>query len=532
MFFSTYVLTKKGPLAKIWLAAHWDKKLTRNDVKVVDLNQTVVQIVHPVVPIALRTSGELLVGVVRIYALKVKHLLKEATEAAISLRIVTVQVAGAKTVGGKNGHDGVTVTMDIAAGRGAGAEDLCEADFDSIADLLKKRPLNSNTNNNNNLVGSSWFAVDSSQLLEEDMGGKNGLLSQTDDEIANMRADLMAFGDMERRRAESSNGSKKSSTVSSIEKARASGVIAAGIGQDLDIGLPLPAEDDLLLEIPLNGLEQLEGIQVADPFDLPNMLGDTEQNQPAMSIRIPKKKILNILDTCDTVITKEELKKMYDDQNDIVNAEMRHGPVDDQEERDRTMLRLAEGNITRLEPLSHIPNAALRAAFGAALKSSFQKIAAEMEASRASEGAAQKRNMEDDLFLFQNEEEAPPALPLASQNGAEFEYVAEQLPEMQPVTRKRGRGGDDDGGGIATYSTGTLMTCAKLQQLLKKAGSSVPFQTVAKGGRRVEVARMFVDVLQLASHDVVNVKQAAPFAEIQIHKTGKLDTVATAVAAH
>lgn len=29
MFYSHFILAKKGPLARIWLAAHWDKKITK-----------------------------------------------------------------------------------------------------------------------------------------------------------------------------------------------------------------------------------------------------------------------------------------------------------------------------------------------------------------------------------------------------------------------------------------------------------------------------------------------------------------------
>ena len=29
MFYSEFVLAKKGALGKVWLAAHWEKKLTR-----------------------------------------------------------------------------------------------------------------------------------------------------------------------------------------------------------------------------------------------------------------------------------------------------------------------------------------------------------------------------------------------------------------------------------------------------------------------------------------------------------------------
>eukprot|EP01064_Diplonema_japonicum_P037999 TRINITY_DN9076_c0_g1_i2.p1 TRINITY_DN9076_c0_g1~~TRINITY_DN9076_c0_g1_i2.p1 ORF type:complete len:519 (+),score=169.61 TRINITY_DN9076_c0_g1_i2:43-1599(+) len=81
MFFSTWILTKKGPLAKVWLAAHWEKKLTKNEVQLVDLKETVVRIIDPQVPISCRTQGELLLGCTRIYANKVSILLKESSEA-------------------------------------------------------------------------------------------------------------------------------------------------------------------------------------------------------------------------------------------------------------------------------------------------------------------------------------------------------------------------------------------------------------------------------------------------------------------
>eukprot|EP00761_Pharyngomonas_kirbyi_P000103 gb/GECH01000103.1/.p1 GENE.gb/GECH01000103.1/~~gb/GECH01000103.1/.p1 ORF type:complete len:525 (+),score=165.31 gb/GECH01000103.1/:1-1575(+) len=87
MFYSTYVLTKKGPLAKIWLAAHWDKKLTKQQIFDTDLTTTVDRIEEPAVPIALRTSGHLLLGVVRIYSRKVKYLLAECNEALVKIKM-------------------------------------------------------------------------------------------------------------------------------------------------------------------------------------------------------------------------------------------------------------------------------------------------------------------------------------------------------------------------------------------------------------------------------------------------------------
>ncbi|XP_067856854.1 double-strand-break repair protein rad21 homolog [Heptranchias perlo] len=87
MFYATLFLSKRGPLAKIWLAAHWDKKITKAHVFECNLETTVENIISPKVKIALRTSGHLLLGVVRIYHRKAKYLLADCNEAFTKIKI-------------------------------------------------------------------------------------------------------------------------------------------------------------------------------------------------------------------------------------------------------------------------------------------------------------------------------------------------------------------------------------------------------------------------------------------------------------
>ncbi|CAJ1957915.1 unnamed protein product [Cylindrotheca closterium] len=88
MFYSQVILAKKGPLAKVWLAAHWgDKKLGRPQIFATDISQSVESIVNPTVPLALRVSGHLLLGVVRIYSRKVKYVLNDCTEAMLKMQM-------------------------------------------------------------------------------------------------------------------------------------------------------------------------------------------------------------------------------------------------------------------------------------------------------------------------------------------------------------------------------------------------------------------------------------------------------------
>lgn len=46
MFYSQFVLAKKGPLGKVWLAAHWGKKLNKTEIFKTDIAES-VGTVHP-----------------------------------------------------------------------------------------------------------------------------------------------------------------------------------------------------------------------------------------------------------------------------------------------------------------------------------------------------------------------------------------------------------------------------------------------------------------------------------------------------
>lgn len=74
-------------MAKVWLAAHWDKKLTKAHVFETNVESTVDSIISPQMKMALRTSGHLLLGVVRIYSRKQKYLLHDLGEACAKIKM-------------------------------------------------------------------------------------------------------------------------------------------------------------------------------------------------------------------------------------------------------------------------------------------------------------------------------------------------------------------------------------------------------------------------------------------------------------
>lgn len=47
MFYADFVLSKKGPLSKVWLAAHWEKKLSKAQIFETDVDEAVNEIMQP-----------------------------------------------------------------------------------------------------------------------------------------------------------------------------------------------------------------------------------------------------------------------------------------------------------------------------------------------------------------------------------------------------------------------------------------------------------------------------------------------------
>jgi len=88
MFYSNFIFVKKGPLSKVWLAAHWQRRLTKAHVNGTDIDLSAKTILDPKTPLALRLSGQLLLGLVRIYQRKVKYLQEDASDALTKMKMV------------------------------------------------------------------------------------------------------------------------------------------------------------------------------------------------------------------------------------------------------------------------------------------------------------------------------------------------------------------------------------------------------------------------------------------------------------
>ncbi|KAJ0810076.1 putative rad21/Rec8-like protein [Helianthus annuus] len=85
MFYSHNLLARKGPLGTVWCAAHLQNRLKKPNYISVNIPSTVEKIMNPEVPIALRMSGHLLFGVVRIYSKKVEYLQRDCNSLRIEI---------------------------------------------------------------------------------------------------------------------------------------------------------------------------------------------------------------------------------------------------------------------------------------------------------------------------------------------------------------------------------------------------------------------------------------------------------------
>lgn len=49
MFYSEAILSRRGPLARVWLAAHYERKLSKNQTLQTDIGQSVGKLPHWIV---------------------------------------------------------------------------------------------------------------------------------------------------------------------------------------------------------------------------------------------------------------------------------------------------------------------------------------------------------------------------------------------------------------------------------------------------------------------------------------------------
>ncbi|KAI9274162.1 Rec8 like protein-domain-containing protein [Sporodiniella umbellata] len=82
-------LTKQGPLARVWLASHYERKLSKSQFLQTNIEKTIsaIETNQEEEPLALRISGQLLLGVARIYSRKTRYLLEDCNDALVKIKL-------------------------------------------------------------------------------------------------------------------------------------------------------------------------------------------------------------------------------------------------------------------------------------------------------------------------------------------------------------------------------------------------------------------------------------------------------------
>ncbi|GAX21019.1 cohesin complex subunit SCC1 [Fistulifera solaris] len=268
MFYSQIILAKKGPLGKIWLAAHWgDKKLARPAIFSTDISASVDSIVHPQVPLALRVSGHLLLGVVRIYSRKVKYLMHDCHEAMVKMK--TAFRSAQDKANNVNGN--ITITTH-AAGRGS---NLNVANFgeaqDAVAALIVDEAFYVPFDINDDAIAEDWIPADVGDTLDASRtesvvrGGTSPGAAYDNSSLFNMTDNMRNSDENEWTEFDPDEDNvpgAEESTVSDIEIRRAadeslqSGSLNARVslqgvqkriaspGDDDDMNVPFPDDDE------------------------------------------------------------------------------------------------------------------------------------------------------------------------------------------------------------------------------------------------------------------------------------------------
>ncbi|TKA55423.1 hypothetical protein B0A53_02349 [Rhodotorula sp. CCFEE 5036] len=211
MFFNSDLLTKRGALAQVWMASHLTSKLSKSALTSTSIPKSVESILgQELLPMALRLSGQLLLGIARIYSRKTKYLLDDAQETLHKVKkafqneqraAVDLPDEGAA---GAGAGEGGAARGDINLRReGGDLEDLLAIEFADGEWSLEKHLAAAKEKNKGKVVAKNTTANARDITLDEDylyggMGnyGNDDLGLDLDDELA-FDPDFQLFPDDE-----------------------------------------------------------------------------------------------------------------------------------------------------------------------------------------------------------------------------------------------------------------------------------------------------------------------------------------------
>eukprot|EP01062_Namystynia_karyoxenos_P077060 TRINITY_DN7683_c0_g1_i1.p1 TRINITY_DN7683_c0_g1~~TRINITY_DN7683_c0_g1_i1.p1 ORF type:complete len:563 (+),score=219.28 TRINITY_DN7683_c0_g1_i1:127-1815(+) len=543
VFFNSYILTKKGPLNKIWLAAHWEKKLSKQDIQSIDLGEATVNIMQPSVPISARTGGELLLGCTRVYANKVAFLLRESQE---------VSLLPAK-------HSGKVKVSDVAADAAeqehAKMEDLAvmqvdmeefhidtKHDFEEEnIDKLLGQPGGTKHGAAANIIDDEWFQAGVSQAVIG-LKEQETQVSLTQDALRDLAG------------ADGQDGQRDKSVS---EHAAKEGVTPRREADELDVGRPVTEEDEAELRRLLESGGPAPPEQEEDPAQRPS-LADVGQAPPLDVAPIPppdvesefaqvlpaapprKKAKLACAFDKECTLSKEQLKKNQESVKDItqvVGKNWRRFPGAEHAEYIRQDANAPVHKLLRVDPLA--------ARMGALCGRNVPNLIKPVREDDRTDMDSFLRGCINAQFDYVTD--AGAVTPAPRDQGAELD--AQPLPPPEDMWQQPEMPGPDEfaplpeaaatpalAGMKRRYDATSAMdptesaqrTLDALRGTMRSAKAKATFQALTSGATRRVAAQKFVDLLVLGSKDHVVLSQDKPYGEITVGRGRLFEAVVEA----
>ncbi|OZJ06893.1 hypothetical protein BZG36_00250 [Bifiguratus adelaidae] len=510
MFYSEAILSKKGPLAKVWLAAHWERKLTKAQFIHTNIETSIGAIMggdQP--PMALRLSGQLLLGVVRIYSRKARYLLDDCNDALIRIKVAF--------------HKGA---VDMPA-------DHTTANFNAITlgdaitefDLLLPDPMLPASNSQ---VPDIEYPRDGRNLF--DLGGERGFLGFGEEKFFYPN-EIEVGRDAARERSLSADGilglrgdmSGDGSSVGGKERQSPAIPDPFDFGPDLFENDPLMGDDGDQLDLGNFDMNPIDIIDQHDrmgpfgdeghnslAFDIPDpsMLDLTEQVQQT-TISSPRKRKLIVDKIAE--IPDDEWQQQQEDRSDILTSTT-FLPASKRMMALQSMLSKGPQHWLQLKaPPGMAPE--LQHLFKRNLKRAFMEDLAEDEAiylkkARNNDFAdAQDFDMPLPELLYMDDDGHQPPVDMAPPNFEEDEVLIEAITTTTRESTPEERATD------LIELTTDLKTFIEANAPEDK---EVTFASYSTKCNRRQAAKSFFDTLVLATRHNVKVRQEQPFGDIFI----------------
>ncbi|GAB5591091.1 sister chromatid cohesion protein 1 [Umbelopsis nana] len=549
MLYSEAIISKKGPLARVWLAAHWERKISKNQFLQTNIEKTVDAITtEQQEALTLRLSGQLLLGVVRIYSRKTRYLLEDCNDALVKIK--TAFKKGDVDMPDAHRHIANMNAITLA-------DDLTEFDI-----LLPEAALNLNRDPNEPIMDLSLSMSNMSrrqditinqsgsdaQLLS--LGFNDNILDgiesgrdlfhpgvESDLQLADLGLDDMNSVEMGR-----DAGLDRSLTMEDIGAPLERMNIKDGNNEDFDFDLGpepdfLPTDDNVL------GLER--SMNDTSSFDLPDASMTTESN----SALIPDTQAIgdDLLFDMDTpahantpqihrrrlIIDKvtelphDKIRDQINDTSDIV-TEATFLPTSPEMLRFKTIEKQGIKFFINLNAPVHLAPE-LQALFSRSRKRS-PSVTSIGDDDQDEHQRKQPRLIEQAPVTA-----TPAATPAAADDdeydvGADSEeepVVAKEVPEaragIMPYEAEISQAATSSSQmtpyGINKHTSDTMDRLQTTFDQKNQAGEApkVSYQQLAgQEIKRADAVKLFFDVLVLSTKNMVKVKQAKPYGEIAI----------------